>query len=227
MSEIVDPSDRVDPELALGGFPVAVAEVVQVEVAAPWGGEHELLVLSGESVERPERGGLEWNGAVAAVGLGVPDAAVAVQRGGRRRHPVRGRCRGAPARAIRPVAAATRTSGPNCGPSRPTSAFSSSQDSNGRCPTRGRWRFSTPCLAGLLLIIPDLTARASVWRSAWVASNRCPVWDRHPPSGDLSGLQFVDRQAAERGRCFAEQPAELRDHLGLGVVLGEGDLDEL
>jgi hypothetical protein len=30
-----------DPEVALGGFPVAVAEVVQVEVAAAGGGEEE------------------------------------------------------------------------------------------------------------------------------------------------------------------------------------------
>jgi hypothetical protein len=43
MSEIVDPSDRVDPELALGWFPVAVAEVVQVEVAAARRVEHERL----------------------------------------------------------------------------------------------------------------------------------------------------------------------------------------
>jgi hypothetical protein len=31
----------------------------------------------------------------------------------------------------------------------------------------GRWRFVTPCLAGLLFSIPQLTARESVWRSAW------------------------------------------------------------
>jgi len=35
MSEIVDPPDRLGPELALGGLPFAIAEVVQVEVAAP------------------------------------------------------------------------------------------------------------------------------------------------------------------------------------------------
>ena len=39
--EIVDAPDRVDSEVALRGFPVAVAEVVQVEVAAAWGGEEE------------------------------------------------------------------------------------------------------------------------------------------------------------------------------------------
>jgi hypothetical protein len=35
--------------------------------------------LSSESVERLERDGLEWNGAVAAVSLGLLDAAVAVR----------------------------------------------------------------------------------------------------------------------------------------------------
>jgi hypothetical protein len=39
MSEIVDPSYRVDAERALGWFPVAVAEVVQVEVSASRGRE--------------------------------------------------------------------------------------------------------------------------------------------------------------------------------------------
>lgn len=34
VAEIVDPSERLDPDRFLGGLPVAVAEVVQVEVAA-------------------------------------------------------------------------------------------------------------------------------------------------------------------------------------------------
>jgi hypothetical protein len=41
VAEIVDPPDGVDAEVALRGFPVAIAEVVQVEVAAAWGGEAE------------------------------------------------------------------------------------------------------------------------------------------------------------------------------------------
>jgi Aldo/keto reductase family len=73
-----------------------------------------------------------------------------------------------------PVAAANRIIRPYRPPIRSTSARICCYDSNGRCSTRGRWRFSTPCLAALLLSIPQLTARWSVWRSAWVASNRCP-----------------------------------------------------
>jgi hypothetical protein len=75
---IVDPSDRVDREVALCWLPVAVAEVVQVDVAAAWGGEQELLVLTGESVERLERDRLERDRTVAGVRLGVLDPAVAV-----------------------------------------------------------------------------------------------------------------------------------------------------
>jgi hypothetical protein len=37
--EIVDPAQRVDPGGTLRGLPLAVTEVVQVEVAAPLGRE--------------------------------------------------------------------------------------------------------------------------------------------------------------------------------------------
>ena len=41
VSEIVDASERLDLGRELGGLPAAVAEVVQVEVAAPFRGEEE------------------------------------------------------------------------------------------------------------------------------------------------------------------------------------------
>jgi hypothetical protein len=40
-------------------------------------------------------------------------------------------------------------------------------------------------------------------------------------------LELADQKVAERGGGFAEQPAELLDRFGLGVVLGEIDLNEL
>jgi len=42
--EIVDPAQRLDPGRELGGLPVVVAEVVQVEVAAPLAREQERVV---------------------------------------------------------------------------------------------------------------------------------------------------------------------------------------
>src|SRR6266545_564751 len=41
VSEIVDPAQWLDPGRELRRLPLSVAEVVQVEVAAPLGGEHE------------------------------------------------------------------------------------------------------------------------------------------------------------------------------------------
>ena len=41
VSQIVDASERLDLGRELGGLPAAVAEVVQVEVAAPFRGEEE------------------------------------------------------------------------------------------------------------------------------------------------------------------------------------------
>src|SRR5947209_9438193 len=54
--EIVDAADWVDPERALGGLPVAVTEVVQVEVPAAGCWEHERRVWLGpDLVECLER----------------------------------------------------------------------------------------------------------------------------------------------------------------------------
>jgi len=39
VSEIVDPAQRLDPSRELRRLPLSVAEVAQVEVAAPLGGE--------------------------------------------------------------------------------------------------------------------------------------------------------------------------------------------
>lgn len=52
------------------------------------------------------------------------------------------------------------------------------------------------------------------------------VADRHAPGRDLRRLQLADRCVPERGCGFAQQPAELLDRLGLGVMLGEVDLYE-
>jgi hypothetical protein len=52
------------------------------------------------------------------------------------------------------------------------------------------------------------------------------VGDRHPPRRYLRRLQLADRRVPERGCGFVQQPAELVDRLGLGVVLGEVDLYE-
>jgi hypothetical protein len=54
-----------------------------------------------------------------------------------------------------------------------------------------------------------------------------PVGDRHPPRGDFGGREFADRRLAERRCGFAQQPAKLRDRLGLSVVLAEVHLDEI
>ncbi len=54
-----------------------------------------------------------------------------------------------------------------------------------------------------------------------------PVGDRHPPGRYLRRLQLADGRVPERGCGFAQQPAELVDRLGLGVMLGEVDLYEL
>jgi hypothetical protein len=44
VSEIVDPAQRLDSCRELHGLPLAVPEVVQVEVAAPLGGEEQRAV---------------------------------------------------------------------------------------------------------------------------------------------------------------------------------------
>jgi hypothetical protein len=73
-----------------------------------------------------------------------------------------------------PVAAANSTSGPWLGPIWSASCLMSAHESNGRCSMRDRCGFSTPSLAALVLSKPQLTALARIWRSAWVASKRCP-----------------------------------------------------
>ena len=45
--EIVDAAERLDPGRELGGLPVAVAEVVQVEVAAALGREEQIPRAAG------------------------------------------------------------------------------------------------------------------------------------------------------------------------------------
>jgi hypothetical protein len=176
--QIVDPSDRVDSKLALGRLPFAVAEVVQVEVAAPSGGEHERRVGSGRKLlECDARDRLERHGASARVGLRALEAAVAersldVEDAGLvvdvamlERDPF---ARPQPGRG------GEQHERPWGGPIWSASCLRSAHESNGRCSMRGRCGFSTPFLAGLVLSMPQLTARARVWRSAWVASKRCP-----------------------------------------------------
>jgi hypothetical protein len=59
-------------------FPVAVAEVVQVEVAAVLRREQQLACPSARQlVERVERPGLEWYGSDARLGLGAAESALA------------------------------------------------------------------------------------------------------------------------------------------------------
>ena len=55
--EIVDAPDWVDPERTLRGFPVAVAEVVQVQVPAAgcWEDERRVFLLGPDLVECLER----------------------------------------------------------------------------------------------------------------------------------------------------------------------------
>jgi hypothetical protein len=77
---MVDPSNRVDLEVALRWFPIAVAEVVQVEIPAARCREDKgRAVRSRQGVERLERDRLEWHGPVAAVGLGAFEPAVSVR----------------------------------------------------------------------------------------------------------------------------------------------------
>jgi hypothetical protein len=60
VSEIVDPAQWLDPGGDLRGLPLTVAEVVQVEVAAPLRAEHEsTLPIRWLTFERFERDRLQ------------------------------------------------------------------------------------------------------------------------------------------------------------------------
>src|SRR6266511_1956830 len=77
MAEIVDASVRHDARRDLGGFPVAVAEVVEVEVTAAGRREKKLtLTVGSELVERCERDGLQWHRADGPLGLRALEPAV-------------------------------------------------------------------------------------------------------------------------------------------------------
>jgi len=52
------------------------------------------------------------------------------------------------------------------------------------------------------------------------------VGDRHPPRGDLARREVADVRISEARGGLAEQPPELFDRLGLGVVLVEIHLDQ-
>jgi hypothetical protein len=49
VSEIVDAPERLDPGRELGGLPVAVAKVVQIDVAAALGSEEQRVRLTRRS----------------------------------------------------------------------------------------------------------------------------------------------------------------------------------
>jgi hypothetical protein len=53
------------------------------------------------------------------------------------------------------------------------------------------------------------------------------VGDRHPPGGDLRRRELADWCVPQLRRSLAEEPAELLDRLGLGVVLAEVHADQL
>jgi hypothetical protein len=68
--EIVDPAQRLDPGHELRRLPLSVAEVVQVEVAAPLGGEHECgRPTRWLLFDRFERNRLQRHRAAARLGL--------------------------------------------------------------------------------------------------------------------------------------------------------------
>jgi hypothetical protein len=70
VAEIVDAARRHDARRDLGGCPVAVAEVVEVEVTAAERGEEKVtLAIGAELVERCERDRLQRHRANAALGL--------------------------------------------------------------------------------------------------------------------------------------------------------------
>src|SRR5215210_6408571 len=103
MTEIVNAAQRHDAYRNLGRFPVAVAEVVEVEVAAAARREEKLtLPVGSELVERCERGCLQRQRADAPLGLralepsvseratDVDDSCLAVDVALLERHPLAG-----------------------------------------------------------------------------------------------------------------------------------------
>src|SRR6266511_5518178 len=117
MAEIVDAAQRHNARRDLGGFPVAVAEVVEVEVTAAGRREEKLtLTVSSELVERSERDGLQGHRADAPLGLralepavsecatDVDDSCLAVDVALLERHPLAGPQSGRGEEDRRPVA---------------------------------------------------------------------------------------------------------------------------
>src|SRR5215210_1260600 len=103
MAETVDAAQRHNARRGSGGFPMAVAEVVEVEVTAAGRREEQLtLTVGSELVERCERDGLQRHRADAPLGLralepavseratDVDDACLAVDVALLERHPLAG-----------------------------------------------------------------------------------------------------------------------------------------
>jgi hypothetical protein len=70
MPQIVDPAERRNPGRDLSGFPIAGAEVVQVEAAAADRGKEERLSICGKSVERGERNRFQGTARTRSTHLG-------------------------------------------------------------------------------------------------------------------------------------------------------------
>src|SRR5439155_11134980 len=54
-----------------------------------------------------------------------------------------------------------------------------------------------------------------------------PAADVHAPGRDLGGAKLVDPPVSERPHRLREQPAQLRDGLGLAAVLRQVEINEL
>src|SRR5436190_24250407 len=54
-----------------------------------------------------------------------------------------------------------------------------------------------------------------------------PTGDVHAPGRDLGGAKLVDPPVSERPHRLREQPAQLRDGLGLAAVLRHVEINEL
>src|SRR6266540_3850489 len=84
-----------------------------------------------------------------------------------------------------------------------------------------------PCFAGLTSISPQLTARPRTWRSACVASKRCPPAMFMRQVAISAGANLVDPPVSEGPHRLREQPAQLRHGLRLAAVLRQVEIDEL
>jgi hypothetical protein len=72
MTQIVDAPKRRDAGGTLGGFPVAVAEVVQIEVTAAKRGKQQRALIGGQLFECGECDRLQWHGSNTGFGLSRP-----------------------------------------------------------------------------------------------------------------------------------------------------------